>query len=95
MSLNKKEVNFLNALDLRKLNFIPDHFQKITLNYKVDIRSVERWIEYYLNSRYSIKHILMLDNNKKIIHGTVIGLEDSKELSILTLGCNFLIRKDF
>lgn len=93
MSLNAKKINALNLLGLRKLNFIPNHFEKITLSYKVDIRSVERWIEFNLNSRYSIITNLMLDENNKIIYGTKIGIEDAKELSLLTLGCPFIHKK--
>ncbi len=93
MSLNKKESNALNVLGMRKLNFVPNHFEKIYLNYKIDIKSVEHWIEFNLNSRYSIKTSMMLDENKKIIYGTKIGLEDPKELSLLTLGCQFLYKK--
>ena len=84
MSLNRKEVNALNVLGMRKLNFIPAHFEKICLTYKIDTK---------LNSRYSIKTSIMLDENKKIIYGTLIGLEDQKELSLLTLGCTQLHKK--
>lgn len=94
MSLNKNEVNALNVLGMRKLNFIPDHFEKIYLTHKVNIKSVENWIEYYLNSRYAIKINLMLDSNKKIIYGTKIGLEDPNEMLLLTLGCTHLHKKE-
>lgn len=93
MSLNKKELNALNVLGMRKLNFIPNHFEKIYLTYKVDIKLIENWIEFNLNSRYSISIGIMLDENKKIVHGTKIGLEEPKELSLLTLGCPFLYKK--
>lgn len=93
MSLNRKEVNALNVLGMRKLNFIPAHFEKICLTYKIDTKFVESWIEFNLNSRYSIKTSIMLDENKKIIYGTLIGLEDQKELSLLTLGCTQLHKK--
>lgn len=94
MSLNRKETNALNVLGMRKLNFIPNHFEKIYLNYKIDIKTVEHWIEFNLNSRYSIKLSIMLDENKKIIFGTKIGLEDKKEISLLTLGCPHLNKKE-
>lgn len=90
MSLNKDEVNALNVLELRKLNFIPSHFSKLCIEHKVDIKLIELWIEYHLNSRYAIKTKHILDQNKKIIETTVIGIEDPKELTILSLGCQSL-----
>lgn len=87
MSLNKGEVNPLNVLGLRKLHFIPKHFNKMTLSHKVDTKAVEHWIEFNLNSRYCLKINLILDENNKIIYGTEIGIEDPKELTMLTLGC--------
>lgn len=93
MSLNKGEINPLSVLGLRKLSFIPNHFNKILLTHKVDIKAVESWIEFNLNSRYCLKTSLTLDENNKIIYGTEIGFEDHKELTLLTLGCSQLIKK--
>ena len=90
MSLNKGEINPLSVLGLRKLSFIPNHFNKILLTHKVDIKAVESWIEFNLNSRYCLKTSLTLDENNKIIYGTEIGFE---ELTLLTLGCSQLIKK--
>ena len=92
MSLNRGEVNALNVLGLRKLSFIPEHFSKIKIEEKVDIKSLERWISYNLNSRFSVVVSNTLDSNKKIIQVTEIGLEDPKELTLLTLGCAILYK---
>lgn len=92
MSLNRGEVNALNVLGLRKLSFIPEHFSKIKIEEKVDIKSLERWINYNLNSRFSVVVSNVLDSNKKIIQVTEIGLEDPKELTLLTLGCTILYK---
>jgi hypothetical protein len=93
MSLNRGEVNALNALGFRKLSFIPNHFSKITIDHKFDTRIVEQWIEYNLNSRYAIRVIYKLDSNKKIVSVTEIGLEDPSELTLLTIGCQELYTK--
>jgi hypothetical protein len=93
MSLNRGEVNALNALGFRKLSFIPNHFSKITIDHKFDTRIVEQWIEYNLNSRYAIRVIHKLDSNKKIVSVTEIGLEDPSELTLLTIGCQELYTK--
>jgi len=90
MSLNRGEVNALNALGFRKLSFIPNHFSRISINYKFDTKLVEHWIEYNLNSRYAVQTIHKLDGNKQITKVTEIGLEDPSELSMLTIGCQHL-----
>jgi hypothetical protein len=90
MSLNRGEVNPLSVLGLRKLNFIPDHFAKITVNKTIDTRLIDNWINYNLNSRYAISKNLSLDQNKKMIEVLEIGLEDPKEITMLTLGCPYL-----
>ena len=90
MSLSRGEVNLLSILGLRKLNFIPQHFSKITIRPDIDSKMVESWIEFNLNSRYAIKNTCGLDVNNKMISVLEIGLEDPKELTMLSLGCPFL-----
>lgn len=92
MSLNKGEINPLNVLGFRKLTFLPKHFSEIKIDYKIDIKALEHWIEYNLNSRYAIVNSLGLDQSRKVITVTRIGVEDPKELTMLTLGCNFLYK---
>jgi hypothetical protein len=93
MSLNRGTVNALNVLGFRKLSFIPEHFSKISVDQKIDIKSIEQWIEFNLNSRYAIQNTYRLDDNRKIITIIEIGLEDSKELIMLSLGCQHLHKK--
>jgi hypothetical protein len=90
MSLNRGEVNPLSVLGLRKLNFIPEHFAKVTVNKTIDIKLIDNWINYNLNSRYAISKNLSLDQNKKMIEVLEIGIEDPKEITMLTLGCPYL-----
>jgi hypothetical protein len=93
MSLNRGTVNALGVLGFRKLSFIPEHFARLSLDHRVDIKAVEHWIEYNLNSRYSIKMNYGLDQNRKVLEVTEIGLEDPKELTMLSLGCHYLHKK--
>lgn len=96
MSLNRGEVNPLNVLEFRKLSFIPNHFSKLVVDYKIDAKIIEHWIEYHLNSRYAIQVKHQLDKNRKIISVIEIGLEDPKELTMLSLGCQHIYnKKDF
>jgi hypothetical protein len=89
MALSRGEVNPLGVLKLRKLGFIPQHFTKIAVDV-TDIKLLDQWINYNLNSRYAIKKTFALDHNKKMIEAIEIGLEDPKEISMLTLGCPIL-----
>lgn len=93
MSLNRGEVNPLSVLKLRKLSFIPEHFAKISTTNNADVRLIEQWINFNLNSRYSIKKSLTLDQNKKMSEVIEIGIEDPKEITMLTLGCPYLHKK--
>jgi hypothetical protein len=90
MSLSRGEVNPLGVLGLRKLSFIPEHFSRITVNKTTDIKLLEHWINYNLNSRYSLKTSLSLNQNRKMIEMIEIGVEDPKEILMLTLGCPYL-----
>lgn len=93
MALHRGEVNALSVLGARKLSFIPAHFTKISIDLRVDIVQLENWIRYHLNSRYAIVSKFSLDHNKKIVPVIEIGIEDSKEVTMLTLGCHILHRK--
>lgn len=90
MPLSRGEINPLSVLGLRKLNYIPEHFAKISINKSVDIKLLDYWINYNLNSRYAITRNLSIDSNKKIIEILEIGMEDPKEITMLTLGCPYL-----
>lgn len=93
MALNRGTVNALNVLGFRKLSFIPEHFSKISIDQKLDSKAIEQWIEFNLNSRYAIQNVYKLDSNRKMISIVEVGLEDPKELTMLSLGCQHLHKK--
>jgi hypothetical protein len=91
MSLNNKIINPLSALGVRRLPFIPEHFSRLTIkNKNLDSKILDHWINYNLNSRYAIKKTLVLDEDKKVVEATEIGIEDPKEITLLSLGCSIL-----
>ena len=92
MALSRGEVNPLGILKLRKLSFIPEHFSKLQVDL-VDIKLLDHWINYHLNSRYAIKKTITLDQNKKMVEVIEIGIEDSREITMLTLGCPYIHKK--
>jgi PhoPQ-activated pathogenicity-related protein len=93
MSLSRQEVNPLGVLDLRKLKFIPKHFTKISVDESVDIKLLDLWISYNLNSRYAIKRRYSLDLDNRLTDVIEIGIEDPKETLMLTLGCPYIHTK--
>lgn len=93
MALSRNEPNPLSVLGQRKLDFIPQHFTKIQTDRNIDIRLLDQWINYNLNSRYAIKKTHTLDNKNKVIEVYEIGMEDPKEITMFSLGCPYLHQK--
>ena len=90
MSLVRGTVNPLNALGSRRLSYIPKHFATMTLSDKNSTDRIDAWIYQNLDSRYAIVKSLKLDSNNKMIEIQEIGVEDAKELTILSLSCPHL-----
>ena len=90
MSLVRGTVNPLNALGARRLSYIPKHFATMTLNDKSSTDRIDSWIYQNLDSRYAIVKSLKLDANNKMVEIQEIGVEDAKELTILSLSCPHL-----
>jgi len=90
MALKNKEINPLDVLDSRQLKFIPDHFETVSVSKKTDIKILNLWILFNLNSRYAITQTWTLDNERKIVNSLMIGFEDPKEATIFILSCPYL-----
>ena len=94
MALSRGELNPLSALWVRKLNFIPKHYSRIQVSTGVDINLLDHWINYNLNSRYAIKRTLSVDQTNKMISVMEIGIEDTREITMLSLACPYLHNKE-
>jgi len=94
MSLNRGTINALGLLGFRKLKFIPEHFTKLSIEHRFNVKDIEHWIEYNLNGRYAIVDGYSLDHNRKIKVTTDIGIEDPKELTMLAIGCKNLHKEN-
>jgi hypothetical protein len=89
MALGKGSVNPLNILGARRLTYIPQHFAKmIVKTHSID--AIDAWIYHNLDSRYSITKSLKVDSSNKMLEIQEIGVEDAKELTILSLTCPYL-----
>jgi hypothetical protein len=89
VGIYKNDVNPLNVLGMRRLNRIPPNFTKFQIKTFVDIRELDKWIYLNLNSRYCVKKSTAVVDNKltTIIE---VGIEDPKEISMMTLACPHL-----
>lgn len=93
MALLKGTVNPLNVIGQRRLNFIPTHFEKITVamqNVDNSIANLEHWIYHNLNSRYCLHVKQVVDSERRMIDMCEIGLEDPRELTMMSLSCPHL-----
>ena len=92
MAISKGRVNPLNVLSIRRLDRIPPNFSKLQIKKMLDIRELDKWIYLNLDSRYCIRKCTIVDDNK-LTTAIEIGVEDAKELSMLSLACP-LLHKD-
>ena len=89
MALNRGTVNPLNVAGVRKISYMPLHFSKMHCNI-LEIKNIDDWMYTNLNSRYCIKKTHILDSSKKITEVCEVGVEDPRELTMLSLGCPHL-----
>lgn len=92
MALNKGSINPLNIADARRLSYIPDHFARMVLR-EPSLEKLDVWIYQNLNSRYAIVKNLKIDSYNKMIEIHELGMEDPKEITMLSLSCPYLDRK--
>lgn len=90
MALVRGSINPLNVLGARRLSFIPKHFATMTLNKATNTDKIDVWVYQNLNSRYSIVKSLQVDSSNKMVEIHELGVEDAKELTILSLSCPYL-----
>ena len=89
MALIKGHVNALNVFGARKLSYMPKHFATMTVDtHRIDM--IDTWIYQNLDSRYAITKSLKLDSNNKLSEIQEVGVEDAKELTMLSLSCPYL-----
>ena len=89
MSLAKGTINPLNVLELRKLEYIPEHFTRMSIT-GADVDAVNSWVYGNLNGRYAIARSLKLDENNKMIETQDLGFEDPAEITMFSLACPYL-----
>ena len=89
MGLSKGSANPLNVLSMRRLYRMPPNFTKLQVKGFIDTKELDKWIYLNLDSRYCIRKATVVDDNK-LTTVIEIGIEDGKELTMLSLACPLL-----
>jgi len=71
---------------------MPRHFSKMTVKAEI-VTALDSWVYQNLDSRYAIVKNLKLDSENKLVEIHELGVEDAKELTILSLSCPLLDKK--
>jgi hypothetical protein len=84
------DVNPLDHLKKRKLDWKPVHFKKTKLHQYVNVEKVNEWITYRLKGRYCIVSEPCIDKDDKVRNSTFVAFEDEKEITYFILACPYL-----
>jgi len=87
-------VNPLNIVGQRRLPYIPIHFEIIKISSIQEVEKIDQWIYFNLNSRYCVSIVHGLDEKRKTVDVCEIGLEDPRELTMFSLACPYLNKRD-
>jgi hypothetical protein len=85
-------INPLDVLNQRKLNFIPVHFAKTKLHYLGEANEIEDWILKKLKGRYAYVKAPDIDKDGHLKTATFVAFEDQKEITYFMLACPYLRR---
>jgi len=87
------EINALDVLNRRKVDYIPNHFSRMKVNdSEANIVETEFWIKNKLRGRYFLLKIPAISHDGKLKNNTVVGFENHKELTYFMLACPHLRR---
>jgi hypothetical protein len=89
------EYNYLDLLNKRRLNYLPEHFLQSKLQDKdffVNCDKILSWIRCNLKGRFSLVSIPMISNNEKLKSEYVIAFENHSELTYFLLACPYVRR---
>jgi hypothetical protein len=90
------ELDPLSVLGIRKVDFLPLHFSTIRTRdigiVNLFSGEIENWITNRLSGRYCIVNTPMIGKDNKLDDVTMIGFEESKEMTYFLLSCPFIRR---
>jgi hypothetical protein len=86
------EINALDVLEKRKLDFLPPHLTAISISApSYNSRQIVEWITENLKGRYYFGPTLVLDNGS-LRAQEVVAFEDPKEYTMFLLACPHLAK---
>lgn len=86
------DLNPIDVLKKRQVNFLPVHFSKIKLDRSMSDHDIEKWIKSKLKGRYFIGNISDVGSDNRLKVFSSIAFEDHKELTYFVLACPFYRR---
>ena len=87
------DLNPLEILNKRKLEYIAPHFTKTTVqDFSFVDNEIEDWIRTKLKGRYFYTKSLGIENSSKLKNVTAVGFEDHSEMTYFLLACPFIRR---
>jgi hypothetical protein len=88
------EINELDVIGSRKLNYIPNHFVRIKIsNKEYGDTKIDDWIRNRLKNRYVFANYPSIDEQGRLTVATYVAFEDQKELTYFMLACPHFRRK--
>lgn len=90
-NFNCSDLNLLDVLKKRKLNYLPIHFKNIEIDL-FDKAQIEEWVKNKLQGRYCIVNTQKIEENNRLKNVVSIGFEDETELTYFILACPYLRR---
>jgi len=87
----KDNVNPLNVLDARRVDFCPPYFDSISISPAYNLsKALDECIYENLSGRYYIGHTVDLESTKPFKSKIKIGFENPTEMSFFMLACPIL-----
>jgi len=80
------ELNQLEILGVRKLNYMPPHYTKMRIE-PFAMHYIEEWIQSKLSGRYCITAIPSITKNDSLKSEVYVGFEEEKEMTYFMLAC--------
>jgi hypothetical protein len=88
------ELNALDVLNQRKVDFMPPQFSKMKVSdNEWQDSTIEDWIRNKLKGRFYYQKIPSIGTDGRVKSSSYVGFEDHKELTYFMLACPHLRRK--
>jgi hypothetical protein len=90
-----KNLNYLDLLKERQMDYLPVHFSKIQLTSShelINSENILNWVRSKLSGRFFLAKIPTIDKYDRLKSEMILAFEDKKELTFFILACPFLRR---